>query len=971
MLMKILVNRIIAWIGCFCIMTAVMPYFKTGAKADILLSESSLSGNSYEAFLKEHQNSPKPDNTIEIDLSEFNCENGDCKIQNEYLGSEEPSLFTSSKSRVTFNTQIPEAGLYTLKISFVAEKDRGTAIDRRILINGKLQYDELDGVVFSRIYKNDPEDEGKIDAGGNEVRPSQIEAKEWQTTYVKDAEGYYDQPLLMYFEKGNNALTIESLNEPLTIGSLEVTPLPKIPTYKTVESDYQSAGYTDAKSDTILIEGESAALKSSPTIYSYVDRTGPAISATNATSGAGEKLNVIGGNQWKEPGQFIVWNFTVPKTGLYTIKMKYRQNITRGILVNRAIYIDDEIPFKELSQYTFGYSKDWVLDSLGNGEYAYKFYLEKGKHQLKMEVNLGEMSSRIQQASKILNQLNEIYTTILLITGSTPDTMRDYYLDEMIPDEIERMKRLADELQEIADWFVSYTAGEKGQTISTLQTLIRQLNQMYGDPDIIPRNFNYFKTNLGSMAVWINNIRQQPLEVDYIAIASTDDSDLPSVNSGFFEQLIYEVKLFFKSFYLDYSNIGGQGYYNKNIRVWMFSGRDQVQVLKKLIESDFSSKKEIGVKLELVSKNTLLPASSAGIGPDVALENQIEEPINYAIRGAVLDLTQFSDYQDVSSRFMAERLVPVTFNDKVYALPETQTFNVLFYRKDIMDKLGISIPQTWQDVISVIPILLKNNMNFALPSTGMQNTGTNINNVVAMAEDAFYSLLYQRGAAIYRNNGTACDLDSADGVSAFKAWTNLYVNYNLPVTFNFVNRFRTGEYPLVVENFSNFNNLIVSAPEIKGLWSFTMIPGTLKEDGTIDRSNSLSGTNAVILSNSKNVNESWEYLKWWTSADVQLTYGNEMESILGESARYATANIDAFSKIAWEPEMYTVLSEQMQWGKGVPQVPGSYFLKRHISNAFRKVVYDKGDPRATLRDYVYTINREIKIKRKEFGLNTD
>ena len=38
--------------------------------------------------------------------------------------------------------------------------------------------------------------------------------------------------------------------------------------------------------------------------------------------------------------------------------------------------------------------------------------------------------------------------------------------------------------------------------------------------------------------------------------------------------------------------------------------------------------------------------------------------------------------------------------------------------------------------------------------------------------------------------------------------------------------------PLGIQSYNVYNTLMVSAPEIRGLWDFTLFPGTLKEDGT-------------------------------------------------------------------------------------------------------------------------------------------
>ena len=93
-----------------------------------------------------------------------------------------------------------------------------------------------------------------------------------------------------------------------------------------------------------------------------------------------------------------------------------------------------------------------------------------------------------------------------------------------------------------------------------------------------------------------------------------------------------------------------------------------------------------------------------------------------------------------------------------------------------------------------------------------------------------------------------------------------------------------------------------------------------------------------------------------------------MEALLGASARYATANINAFKQLAWTADAIEVLTEQWEQTVGIREVPGGYFTGRHIANAVRKVINDKDDPRETILDYAITINEELTKKRKEFCL---
>ena len=64
-----------------------------------------------------------------------------------------------------------------------------------------------------------------------------------------------------------------------------------------------------------------------------------------------------------------------------------------------------------------------------------------------------------------------------------------------------------------------------------------------------------------------------------------------------------------------------------------------------------------------------------------------------------------------------------------------------------------------------------------------------------------------------------------------------------------------------------------------------------------------------------------------------------------------------------------LLLKQMESLGAVENVPGGYYLTRHLDNAFRNVVYSGKKPIDVMYDYVYKINSELTAKRKEFGLS--
>ena len=216
-----------------------------------------------------------------------------------------------------------------------------------------------------------------------------------------------------------------------------------------------------------------------------------------------------------------------------------------------------------------------------------------------------------------------------------------------------------------------------------------------------------------------------------------------------------------------------------------------------------------------------------------------------------------------------------------------------------------------------------------------------------------------------------------------------------------MSRFRTGEMPVGIANYTTYNTIVVGAPEIRNLWDFTYIPGTIDENGNINRSNAAGGVCTMMIKNGINLDDlnlpyssygqesmpgvdqrtwkkvmhnetvqrdAWEFMKWWVSTDTQVRYGREMEALLGASARYATANIEALKQLAWNTEQIEILEKSLDQTIGVPEVPGSYYTPRHIVNAARKVVNEQEDARETLIDYTRKINEELTRKRQEFNL---
>ncbi|MBR1585291.1 MAG: extracellular solute-binding protein [Clostridia bacterium] len=961
-------NRgIVVGLVCLAAVVVLLIVFGGGAQdfrskyegADLSADVTGISrGNTYDYYLSLHADAESGDESIAVDVASFE---GDAEARPGDQGTQ--VVYTPDSSFVTWKVNVEKAGMYYIMLDYLTVESRGVDVERELYINGEVPFSGASTLCFSRLWT----DVGEVrkDNQGNDIRPTQVERFEWQRAYCRDSMGYQTEPYAFYFQAGENTLSLKAVNEPAIIGGITLTPISAYATYAQYLSDQPQVTMTDAgKNYSLKVQGESAELRSSPSLYARYDRSS---GQTEPSSVTNTILNYIGGDPWTHPGEWIEWDFSVPEDGYYNISIKARQMYQRGALSSRTVYIDGQVPFDALSTVTFGYNTSWDMRTLGDQDgNPYRFYLTKGDHTIRMEVTLGEMGPVLKRVEDSIFRLNQIYRKILVLTGANPDRFRDYNLASVYPDVIRAMSLESKRLYQIVDDTVAIT-GQKSDRVAVAQTLAVQLEQFVENNDKITESFTNFKDNITSLGTAMQNMSESKLDVDLIMITG-ENAKVPKVGENFFQSFAHEIKSCVSSYFVDYNSLGDKYEDNDDVlEIWITTGRDQSTVLKTMVDDTFTAKTGIKVNVKLVAADAILTAVVAGNGPDIVISVSGWFAVNYAMRNAVEDLTQFPDYAQVVEPFYDSILTPLTYDNGkkvgVYGLPETQNFSLLFYRSDVMEELGLAVPQTWDDLIAILPTIQGNSLTVAVPFPDIGAADISVLN----------SLIYQNGGFIYDQDAKHTLIDSESGVTAFKLYTSLYNDYGLPTVFDFVSRFRSGEMPLGLASYATYNTLMVSAPEIRGLWDFTLFPGTIQADGTIDRTANTDGLCCMMVAtdDQNTKNNAWEFMKWWVSADAQVRFGREMESVLGASARYQTANRDALRQLAWSKDQLQVLEEQMSHTRGFPEIAGGYSTTRHITNAIRRVINTKEDPRETLLNYARTINEEIKIKRQEFNLPVD
>ena len=917
-------------------------------------------GSSINEYLEKYEKAPNPDKEILIDALSYSDVSADASVETlgEYKGKQNVLKWTDESGTVTWPFTIEESGMYYLSMDYIPLPFKGMEIEFEVLLDGKLPYDDFQAVRFSRIWKDATEI--RKDKNDNELVSDEEEVEIWQTRQFIDTQGFFNEPLPLYIEKGEHTLSLVLKREALCIKQIRIYNPKELPSYSEISQNYSSINRP--KNVLVKVQGEHAALKSDSVLIPTSDRID---AATEPSSPSKIRLNTIGGNStWKLPGQWIEWNVEVPEDGLYKLFIKARQNLQRGMAGTRKIYIDGEIPCREFENVEFPYSLKWgqFTPKVQGTDEACLVHLTKGSHTIRLENTLGRLTPILTSVDDLTYECNTLRRRFIMIMGSEPDLYRDYQLDKEIPGLVEKLHELASRFEQQADEFEEIT-GQKGTEAQTLRTMVEQLNLFADQPEYIPNRQSSFRDNITNLATWILARKEIAVEIDYLGLISAD-SKLPKARANWFAQRWMGIRSFFASFVEDYNSIGGKE--KEAITVWISAGRDQAQILRNLITNDFTPNTGIKVNLSLV-QGTIIEATMAGRGPDIAIQVARGQPVNLAARNALYNLKSFPDYEEITKRFRANAMVPYEYRDGAYALPLTQDFHMMFYRKDIFDELGIEPPETWDDMYKIIPTLQRNNMQIGLPYQSAD--GIDLIDAGMGSRNLFPTLLAQHGGSFYKNDYKETALMDPESYAAFKQWTDFYSSYGFTLKFDFYTRFRTGEMPLGIASYGQYNMLMAAAPEIRNLWKMCPIPGIRQPDGTINRNESASGSAMVMFKKIKNPEDGWEFMKWWTRSDIQLKYATQLETLMGPAARLGTANVDTFKRMAWSKTEQEILESQWKHVQEIPEIPGGYYTIRMLDIAFTKTYYNNMYARATLNKYCEMINEEVLRKRKELGID--
>ena len=873
-----------------------------------------------------------------IDMDEYDSTR--TEFDNEYKGH---VIKWTDEKDIILELEDVKAGTYEIALDYKSLQTTITNISINITVNERDVYENLE----LQSCWADSSDERVYDIYRNEVNSKQETCNIWRNVYLYDQMYYGSTPMKFELSNGDNTIKISKNSGDVIIGDIYIC-------YPSTFDNYEKPKEnTAAAKEMITLEAEKPLFKSTPEIRATSEQN---VSMTPYSTKY-NMINNISGDTFNKSGYSITYAFNIETSGNYNISMKYYISQTNTNVYSK-ILLDNVIMNNEMNSYKFKGKSGFNNETLNvNGE-KMEFYLEAGVHTITIQLDASLQSEIYVEMANIIDEISELYLEIIKLTGGNTDKNKTWNIKKYIPTAETRLQDWQSRLQNLLDLTnqISKSNSKKQNRLyQNIKNAYDKLSTLVKNPNSLPHKLSILSTGSSSIANMLSDSLHtstfSPLSLDKIYIHGAK-AKLPSAKTNFFLTYFATVQRIFKS---------GVDSSDKDVlEIWVNRSTYYVSLMQQYADSMYTPKTGIKIRFSLLpDESKITYANASGTNPDAAIGVSCNIPYEMGIRGALVDLRSLEGFNETIRDFAPGAITNMAECDKVYGLPETQDFNVTFYRKDIMEKLGIEVPNTYEELIEILPELQRFGMNYYMPMAG----GSGLKGISITAP-----FIYQYGGDIYSNDYMTTAIDSREAIAAMNMMVELFSIYSLPLTAqNFYDSFRNATVPIGVAGFDAYLQLMTAAPEIAGKWDITLAPGVKQEDGTIDRTNTGSGKACVIFNKSHKQNEAWDFIKWWLSADVQASFANDIQSTYGETFLWNTANLKAFRQLAIDKDHIEVILEQLEHLYNVPYTPATYIIERGLSDAWNAAVFDQVPVRAAISDAVIEINKEIKRKMIEFN----
>lgn len=201
------------------------------------------------------------------------------------------------------------------------------------------------------------------------------------------------------------------------------------------------------------------------------------------------------------------------------------------------------------------------------------------------------------------------------------------------------------------------------------------------------------------------------------------------------------------------------------------------EVLKAVIE-DWGAQNDVPVEVDIVSMNDIqtitATAAETGAGPDIVELNQSSA---HTFAEALVDVSDVAE--DLGKRYGGwydSAVEACKVGDVWKAVPRYYAAHAINYRVDVFEKIGASIPKTWEELYEI---------GKELKAAGLPVIGFPLGHAVGDGNDFNYSVLWSYGASDVKEDGKTIAINSDETRAALTFMKKLFDDCMPPDTLSY------------------------------------------------------------------------------------------------------------------------------------------------------------------------------------------
>lgn len=374
---------------------------------------------------------------------------------------------------------------------------------------------------------------------------------------------------------------------------------------------------------------------------------------------------------------------------------------------------------------------------------------------------------------------------------------------------------------------------------------------------------------------------------------------------------------------------------------------------------EFEKKTGIEVDLDLMQfaqarQRATIELQARNSDLDVFIGPPQEQGITFEKNGYYVDLGELAENSSITSPdydikdFRPNLMTDQTIDGTLVGIPTEVLVSMLFYRADLLDKAGIDVPTTFDELTAAAKKLDHSNGVRAWSARGKSMS------------TVFASFLYGSGASWVNDGGQEGSLepgfDNADGVNAVRLYTSLLNDFAPDGAVNRSSRETTslmasGKIAMMTDVSSLWQQ--VADPESSSVADdveFAPVPGG--DGGAVQ---AYTTEAASISSFSENKEASWLFIQWATSS--------EMIKSLQQNAGVAGAreSVTEFGDEVPKSWVSAYLDGLEDARPMTPSIPNAGQVRDSLESAIQSVLTGKAAPQAAIDTmagkFTSTVNR--------------